>query len=96
MISRRAVSIPSNTVWPDALPKANENFYFSINVCENSRLVWGFHDVNDDANCTIWRCVVFVSIFVYLEWSFRNTNAIFLNTLVTLVSYILSTKQSIS
>jgi len=54
MIRRRAASPPESTVWPDALPRPNEDYYFSITACGNSKLVWGFHDAHDEENGTIW------------------------------------------
>ena len=57
MIRRRTFSMPENTAWPDALPRPNEDFYFIVTACNDSRQVWGFHDVNNEEKGTIWRCV---------------------------------------
>lgn len=54
MIRRRTFSMPENTVWPDALPRPNEDFYFTVYACNDSQQVWGFHDANNDEEGTIW------------------------------------------
>jgi len=43
----KATHISTETVWPQSLPGPDEKRFFSITICEDSKLVWAIHEVDE-------------------------------------------------